>query len=170
MSEYPLSLLINSIDSFRVIYNDQRTCIPLLFPSSAVRLNDRHNYFFSPPAGFYTAARCGAEKRRAAEVTNGHRLLLLPYKASTCGVKTCLKGPGTPHRHLTLTVLLFCCCQGSKPKQQTEIYPSICYIPYPVGELEPIPANTSVAFRALGKQRIPICLVNQHSSSTLYYK
>lgn len=52
-------------------------------------------YFF-PPAGFYSAARCGAERSGAdgaAEVTIGHRLLLLPYKASTCGVKTSLKGP-----------------------------------------------------------------------------
>lgn len=40
----------------------------------------------------------------AAEVTNGHRPMLLPYKASTCGVKTFLKGPATPHRLINANV------------------------------------------------------------------
>lgn len=52
---------------------------------------------FFPPAGFYSPAQCGAGLRSAvAEVTNGHCLMQLPYKESTCGVKTFLKGPATP--------------------------------------------------------------------------
>lgn len=58
--------------------------------------------FFSSDRLLY---RCSMRSRAAAQVTVGHRLLLLPYKGSTCGIKTSLKGPDTRQRSRVFQLL-----------------------------------------------------------------
>lgn len=66
--------------------------------------------FFSPPVGFYSAAQCGAERSGGERSGGGYcRSQLLPYKASTCAVKTFLKGTAPRLRncdHVTTGLIL----------------------------------------------------------------